>query len=708
MSRKSLILCLSVVGGLLILLGIAMAVLFSGREDGQDIESDDTPAVLHAVPSDAMLVCYGKVRGLCSLNDGLEDGLKRCDAAVSLHYSGKLYPLYVIDVRKVDDDVRNQLREYLSTEGMSVAQEGNLVMYSRSDNLLKSSMRHVEEGVSVKDATGFISAYESVKGGTVLFVSGVHARRLLSSSFTKEVYRHSTFLSKVADWYAMKVDDSSGLSLEGSMLYSREPDELMSAFENVVPGVSEVADYLPSYTMFALSIPIRNHSVFRKDYQAFADSRNNLKPMLAKQAGLKSRLGVAPMELFDNLEVKELATAGMIMRSRLERINLIHIGSRNAELIFRDPSITTLRGYVPRTHEWKYASCVSSVYGSMFAIPDESCFTYIDGWLIVGSRTAIDEYVTKDALGYTLQEYASHAGNKSLLSSRQSFAVAYFSLTAEKDRLSDYMSKAFINGLKSIVGEPEYSPAVLYLAKDDDRKTINIDISALTLSRTKAPKDDRDTVVFVPEGPFKVINSHTGKTDTFYQNKYKSLCLRDENGKDLWGIPFDKTICGTAHNIDVFSNGNLQILFGAGSSLYVVDRTGRYVKGFPLDLKKDICLGPDLYEIDGKSYAMVLHSDNTVEMYDLKGRKPSSWKGIELSNETIKALPAKLAVGDKNYWIVRTSIQTLIYHFEGGKPITRFKDDSKIKSDSEILIVEGENSVEVDCYDGKRRTVKFK
>ncbi len=708
MSRKSLILCLSVIGGLLIILGIAMAVLFSGREKESVSESDDLPAVLHAVPSDAMLVSYGKVRGLCSFNERLEDELKRCDVAVSLHYSGKLYPLYVIDVRKVDAPVLSQLREYLSKEGMNVDQKGNLLLYSRSDNLLKSAMRHADEGVSVKDAAGFISAYESVKGETILFVSGVHARRLIASSFTKEVYRHSTFLSKVADWYAMSVDDSHGLCLDGSILYAGEPDELMSAFENVVPGVSEVADYLPSYTMFALSLPIRNHSVFRKDYQVFADSRNNLKSMLAKQAGLKSKSGISPMELFDNLEVKELATAGMIVRSRLERINLIHIGSKDPELIFCDPSMTTMRGYVPRTHEWKYASYVSSVYGSMFAIPDESCFTYIDGWLVIGSRTAIDEYVTKDALGYTLQEYASHAGNKSLLSSEPSLAVAYFSLTAEKDRLSHYMSKAFIGGLKAIVGEPEYSPAVLYIGKDDDKKTINIDISSLTLSRTKAPKEGRDTVVFVPKGPFKVTNSHTGKINTFYQNKYKSLCLRDENGKDLWGIPFDKTICGTAHNIDVFANGKLQIIFGAGSSLYVVDRTGRYVQGFPLDLKKEICLGPDLYEVDGKKYVVVLHGDNTIEMYDLKGRKPSSWKTIDLSKETIKALPAKLAVGDKNYWIVRTSIQTLIYPFEGGKPITNFKDDSKIKSDSEVLVVEGENAVEVDCYDGKRRTVKFK
>ena len=79
-----------------------------------------------------------------------------------------------------------------------------------------------------------------------------------------------------------------------------------------------------------------------------------------------------------------------------------------------------------------------------------------------------------------------------------------------------------------------------------------------------------------------------------------------------------------------------------------------------------------------------------------------------MGDETIKALPEKLTVGQKDYWIVRTAIQTLIYPLGGGKPLTKFKDDAKIRPDSEVLIQEGEKAVEVSCYDGKRRTVNLK
>ena len=63
-------------------------------------------------------------------------------------------------------------------------------------------------------------------------------------------------------------------------------------------------------------------------------------------------------------------------------------------------------------------------------------------------------------------------------------------------------------------------------------------------------------------------------------------------------------------------------------SIYVIDRLGRYVSGFPIELGKEITLGPDVYDFSGarKYNIMVLHEDNTIQMYNLKGKKPESWK----------------------------------------------------------------------------------
>ena len=103
---------------------------------------------------------------------------------------------------------------------------------------------------------------------------------------------------------------------------------------------------------------------------------------------------------------------------------------------------------------------------------------------------------------------------------------------------------------------------------------------------------------------------------------------------------------------------------------------------------------------------MVLHKDNTVEMYNLKGQKPASWKGIRPS-ETVKALPERMVVSGSTFWVVRTSIQTLIYPFYGGDPLTAFSGNEMIRPDSEVKPLEG-GAVDVLCYDGRHRTVQLK
>ena len=149
-------------------------------------------------------------------------------------------------------------------------------------------------------------------------------------------------------------------------------------------------------------------------------------------------------------------------------------------------------------------------------------------------------------------------------------------------------------------------------------------------------------------------------------------------------------------------------MFGAGSSLYLIDRSGRFVGGFPTELGKEILIGPEVYEFNGaKSYSvMVLHKDNTIEMYDLHGQKPESWKGITCK-ETIKSLPERMVVGDKGIWVVRTSMQTLIYPFNGGSPLSSFEGDMMILPTAEVK-VKNATTIEAECYDGKVRAVKIK
>lgn len=750
MSRKSLILCLAVLAVMVLGTGVAVAFLYSGTDGGnkdktEQVASQDRYLLLPAVPSDAILAgCFSEAGEACrnylsgfpfikGLSDKMEEGqlagLAGSHMAVSLHYSGALLPLYVFETGRPDretgamPETAAALLDYLSAEGYvaeyvdctslegasGLLSKTTAVVASKSDALVKSSLRHLRQGISLMDANGFVSTSSRVAGNDVIFFSNAYSSKLLPSFLEKAYSRKHAFVADFADWTAAGIGRTSGgpLMLTGAVLCEDGAENFMAVLENTVPSKPSAAEALPSYTIAATTFPIKEIQSYVSAYKEYKDSKQSLQMYLNRQKELQKKTGISPSEFMRRLDIQEVATASFLVAGKIEKVNLLKPGSMDIGLVFKGTDITSMKGYSPDVHAWPYASFAASVFGALFDLPDESCFTYINGWLVSGSLAGVQEYVDDKALEYSLQDYMTDSGQPGLLSREPVAVLSYISLT-EASRPSVSMFRPEFIAAMSPFAEGCDNASLLFSVSTGKKGTsMNAGIYRLEPQRTKAPAFERDTTVVVPEGPFTVRNSGTGKDNLFYQNSHLSLCLQ-EDGKDLWGIPFKKPLCGKATTVDYFANGKLQIIFGAGSQVYLIDRLGRYVNGFPIELGKEILVGPDVYDFSGsrKYNIMVLHKDNTIEMYNLRGQKPASWKTIT-AKETIKALPERIEVGGSSFWVVRTSIQTLIFPFYGGQPLTTFEGDSMIRPDSDVTPVDAAN-VEVASYDGKRRTVKVK
>lgn len=745
MSRKTLILCLAVLAVMVLGVGVGIAILYSGVEDDAGRSTDVVPdqgryLLLPAVPSDAMAVCCfsNAQAGLGGLLEGFDFPAALADSmaagkfsdfsssklAVSLHYSGDIDALYVFDAGKSSSEPspetsafvsylkgRNMTVEYVDCSSSATDRgivKRSVIIASDSDLLVKSSVRHLQKGISIMEASGFAEAASSMSGSDVVFFSNSHARMLMTGIFTKKYAAKDSFVADFAQWTAadFATFDTSGIYAEIDAVYEEDASDFMSVLSKLQPAVSGISQMIPSYTVSAISLPIKDAQQYITAYQAYMDSKQSLHLIRNKQKSLAGKTGVRPEDFVKRLDVKEVAKVEFPAGKGLASVNLIKTG-RQDTLIFVGMENKSFDTYKPDVHRWPYSSYISSVFGKLFELADESCFTYMDGWIVSGSLDAVTQYVEGYALEYTLQEYMADAGQKDLLAV-PSVVTAYFSPSAYPQGNKDFFKTPVLKALETLSEDAEYCPMIFSVSRDKKGMDMKFQMPRLTLLRTRAPEHERDTVVVIPQGPFRVKNSGTGKMNIFYQNSHGSICLQEEGGKGLWGVPFKGKLCGTAQTIDYYANGKLQILFGSGSSIYLIDRLGHYVNGFPVDLGKAILLGPDAYDFNGANAynIMVLHKDNTIEMYNLKGRKPSSWKTIA-APQTVKSLPERIVVGGNTFWVVRTSVQTLIYPFGGGNALTSFKGDQMIRPDSEVRIVDAA-SVSVDCYDGVSRTVKLK
>ena len=318
-----------------------------------------------------------------------------------------------------------------------------------------------------------------------------------------------------------------------------------------------------------------------------------------------------------------------------------------------------------------------------------------------GSRAAVSDYVERYASGDVLQSLLTDTASAPAAFGRDCSMAAYFSAGAAQGE--SLFTPAMLSAVSSTLDGAAYEPCFLICNGDSFQFDV---VRVPFINRSSTPAVVSDAAIVVPAGPFEVRNSGTGGTNLLVQQSNYYLSFQEKNGKGIWSVPFSGPLCGMVESIDYYANEKIQFLFASGSQLWLLDRLGRFVSGFPAELGKDVLLGPAAYDFTGaKGYAvMVLHTDNTIGMYNLHGVKPDGWKGIA-SDEKIISLPELVTVDGVRYWAVRTAVQTQIFPFDGGDPVYRQEGGKSIRRDSE-LEVDGK-TLKVTCNDGKTRNIKL-
>ena len=721
MNKKTLILLITAV--VLLAGGIAYAIakLYADHEGpGEPVPAgrfEERHPLVRAVPSDAVLVfCtkdFGRLRKYLDDStavfselvrgklDAIMDGCGRfskAPALLSLNYAKELQPLLAVSVGTSvrDTAVLHALVDTALAAGLSARVHDGLFLVSNSQTVLSSSVRHIDQGDSILEAKGFAPLAGQTAGEDLLFISNNYMDVLQRTYFAGKHRAAAQFLSRMASWTAFSVQKRSdaGSRLTASLLYGEDPAFYAGVLAQAGEGEIMVQDVLPSGVDYVFDLPVADIDAYIKAWRRYMDARIKLDAYRAALDAQKKLTGTQAEEWAKSLAVSEVALAGVHIGKELKKVLLVRSGARK-------------KG-VSEPASFPYGGFVSTLFGDLFTPDGEDTCLSLGSWTVIGSAAVIDAWRQEGFAAQTLKTYLDECDLSGRIPAKGCRFFLYHSLTEDPTVADATFSAPTAKAVRASLAGVTYAPLFLSASAEGGRLDADISIDRLnTVPGKKQAETDYDTSVVVPDGPFPVKNSATGQTNKLYQNAHLSICLQDENGKDLWGIPFKEKIAGTVEDIDYFANGKIQFLFGAGSKLYLLDRLGRFVGGFPVELGKQITLGPAVYDFTGAHgyTAVVLHADNTVGMYDLHGKTAADWKGFTV-NETIKSLPELLESGGSKYWIVRTSRQTLCFPFKGGESLWNNTGGKMVRPDSPVE-PSGKNSVKAKCYDGKERSFKL-
>lgn len=696
---------LAIVAVALLIAGIAFAVsrLYEtpAAEESAPSASLENWDVLRAVPSDAaaVLVFDGSTKASRILADstGILEGimapgnkafmtllqaLGRRETAVSLHNSGTLVPLVAAKVTPAD----SLLERLAEGAGLKTRKKDNFFFASRSETFLGAGVRHLEEGISILGNRSLQQLTQEMSGPAVLLVSHSHAAKLLQVYAGKQ-YQNTSFVKDLTLWSAWNLKDlnADDIAIRGVALPGEAAGSFFKAFAGTPAVAPEFPETVPYYTSSAISVPVKDAKAFIGCRRAYEDGQGRLSSF---DKALKAKNGRAhsPAEWFESLAPREIVKISF-RDGDAERDAVLVKSSQGG------------KASAPKKNE--YAGCLALVCGDQFNVADSVSASLGGKWTAFGDIAAVTALQDPAIKDYPLKSRLADASV-----SLPSGIVTYASLTDDPELPSRIFTKLLSAPVKDLFTGAGFAPATVSLDLSGTYPAMNVSISKRALKGSKVQVMERDTVVVVPNGLFPVTNFQTGKTNYLYQNSHLSICLRDENGKDVWGIPFKEPMCGRVKDIDYYNNKKIQFLFAAGDKLYALDRLGHWVNGFPVKLPAAVKLGPDVYDFTGAGgyTVMVLHKDNRLERYNLHGQKPAGWNGIS-APETVKDLPELLEAGGKKYWIVRTSVRTLVYPFAGGEPLVKEDGGKMIRPDSQIKLTS--KGINAECYDGKSRDFKL-
>ena len=702
MAKRSTIAAVVIVAVLLAGIAVAVTKLYTQVPGEDEVVSAPTGwTILRAVPSDAaaVLVFDGSAKAARILADstGLLQGivapgndafmafvqsLGRRKMAVSLHNSGTLVPLVAAQIQPTD----TLARQLAAKAGLKTLEKDGHLLASRSETFVNASARHLEEGLSILGTRRLQDLVSHVSGQAVLLVSHAHAPKLLQSYAGKD-FRKESFVKDLTAWSAWTIQEAGKdqLVLKGLALPGEASASFFGAFAGTSAQVAEFPEAVPYYTATAVAVPIPDVDAYLASRRKLEDGQGHL-AQFNKLLKAKAGRSLSPEEWFRNLQPKELV-----------RISFFEKGEHQEALLVKSARDLKMGSGASNG----YRGVLAQVAGEDFAVTDTICASLGGKWSVFASAPAVEALQDASVKEYNLKNRLADAS----VSLPAGF-VAYSSLTDAPDLPERLLVKELATPLKEFAVGAGFAPAIATLDLSEDLPSMRVRVSTHTLKSNKVQVMERDTTVNVPTGPYTVYNYFTKKNNQLYQNSSLSICLNDENGKGVWGIPFKEPLCGRVHDVDFYKNGKIQFLFAAGDKLYLLDRLGHWVNGFPVKLPKEVLLGPDVYDFTGAGgyTVMVLHKDNSLERYNLHGQKPDGWKGIH-APETVKNLPELIEVNGKNYWVVRTSVRTLVYPLAGGEPLVKEEGNKMLRPDAQLKITS--KGISGECYDGRNRDFKL-
>ena len=662
------------------------------------------------------------VDSLKETNPDINSVLQNRKLVLSTYADGKfLWSAQVSDNEHIA--IKSLLSNNISNK-LYFAYPADILLISDDKALIEKSIMQVSSGVSLMDAEeGFNKIKGSAGEGALVnwFINIKAFQNIINEAF-KENFNLDD-INHYARWCGFDVETLEDKIVVNGFAESGGEQDFLSVFSAQEYALNTLTSRMPYNTYFFKHYALSDVDEYTQAVDSFSNKHELGYNAYGNLVSLETNTGENPLLFFRQFFDGEIAYG----RSPIDEFVIVKLFSAkeaaeklNYMVNDKDSEAKLIKKNGLDIYHFNQKGFAASVFGKQFLL-EEEYMTIVDNKLIIAPTINFLTYIaSRNANTQTLQCAPNFRdANKTLLSiANLSFYVnipyvirnakeffsddftaeikknenlwknfSTFCLQAENSPNGNTFQHFFLQydrvykseelGVRS--EELKHSEELAVKNEEKGEITPNSTLQTPNSINTPAWSVNLDAPAII--NPQIVKNHYNGEDEIFIQDENNQIYLISNSGKILWKKSIDGSIIGNVHQVDMLKNNKLQMAFVTENKLYIVDRNGNNLKGYPKTLSKKAIVGLSVFDYDkNKNYRfMIPTSDADVLLLNMQGEVPSDWN---FSNTADITTPLQyFNIKGKDYIVTADGEKAIILNRRGENRVTPKGDTKGIETE---------------------------
>lgn len=527
---------------------------------------------------------------------------------------------------------------------------GNILLVSNSAILVEESIAQIDGGNSLMDNPQFV-AINKTSGSRVdanVYINLKQVPEFLQTTVA-EGYRKAVYtLADAAQWIELDLSlSSNSLLMSGLASVSDTTNSYLRIFTKQQPVPISAPSVIPVDAALFVWLGISDLDGYLEGYRAYLDRKNQVFAYTQSLSDCRKLIGTEVQEYFKTVIDNELGVVFAPLNDSKTGGDWYIIGNTHgasataqylrsvAELSAKaSGAASTANPVILNIDKEKkvevYPTPVKGLcallFGSLFHSVSDNFYCFVDNWIVWGeSPQALERYVKSHIRNNVLGGNGVYKQFSEQMPNRANFLL--------------YVSPSHLGKLSGIYLSPKnliQTPmsglqGISYQLSGGN----NLIFNTLTITSGRLTKEVVNDYIWETKlnttpatKPFVVINHTSKEKEILIQDTDNTIYLINSVGRVLWKRKVDGLIMGDVTQVDLFKNRKLQYAFSTATALYVVDRNGADVSGFPVKYSSTGTNPVAVIDYDGSRDYRFFQActDRKIYVFDSKGKPVKGWR----------------------------------------------------------------------------------